>query len=147
MEQKAYLSEVEALSAEQREALINTLMKLGHRQEVRGKRLAWAELIDLYPELAAYNVPTLRYYLEMCGCFWMLESVEADEEGFCQKGVVVWAQVRRNWGRMTFVKVFVIAFAIIGYLYMFGRQFFVPSLIFVGLLSLGAFGIRYLLKK
>ena len=85
MEQKAYLSEVQALPLEQREKLINTLLKLGNRRGVRGQRLTWEELFSLRPELKVYSIPTLRHYLELCDSFWLLQSVETDEEGFFQK--------------------------------------------------------------
>ena len=98
MEQKAYLSEVQALPLEQREKLINTLLKLGNRRGVRGQRLTWEELFSLRPELKVYNIPTLRHYLELCDSFWLLQSVETDEEGFFQKGVTEWGgESKEGW--------------------------------------------------
>ncbi len=145
MEQKAYLSEVQALPLEQREKLINTLLKLGNRRGVRGQRLTWEELFSLRPELKVYSIPTLRHYLELCDSFWLLQSVETDEEGFFQKGVTEWGENRRKVGGLPLSKAFVFALAIFGYRHFFQGQILIPALICIAIL--GALGYHRYVQK
>ena len=84
MGQEAYLSEIMALTSTQQEALFGNLMRLGARRDLHGRKIRWDELPVLYPELATYNAPTLRHYIQLFGSLWMLRNVEVDDEGFTQ---------------------------------------------------------------
>ena len=98
MGQEAYLSEIMALTSTQQEALFGNLMRLGARRDLHGRKIRWDELPVLYPELATYNAPTLRHYIQLFGSLWMVRNVEVDDEGFTQDGFTEWGENRRKFG-------------------------------------------------
>jgi len=65
-----------SLTDEQAQSLIQSLLKLTHREDCEKKPVYWERLPDMQSDLAHYSPETLRVYMTICSFCWLMQDFE-----------------------------------------------------------------------